>query len=206
MTKQEEPHTHTHAREEVRPEQGPGYHLQHWYDGWQVDMWWSSNSTGGPTELRITTNDPELMARGITTGTLRSIPLADIARELKSDLQRLSREQDIFHVLEPRTDWAMRHIRQTVKDNPKPGRTGRPESFHLAIAVLYVWYVLMREPNPVQDLAEIVGADRRAAANWISLARKNGMLTEAAERQSGGTLTDKAVSLLKAMNESEETN
>lgn len=204
MTEPEEPRPP--ARTDTPLDQRPGYYLQQFYDGWQVEMWWSPDSTGGPTEMRITPTDPELITRGITTGTLRAIPLAEISRELKNDLQHLSRDQSAFQVLESRTDWAMRHIRETVTATPKPGRTGRPQSFHLAVAVLYTWYVLMREPNPVQDLAEITGVDRRAAANWVSLARKNQMLTEAAERQSGGTLTDKAMTLMNAMKEDEGTN
>lgn len=172
----------------------PGLYHQGVYDGWHVEMWWSPGSQGGPTEMRIRTDHPDLIARGITTGTLRSIPLTMITEELRDDLARLSNQA--ADMASATIDKATAYITATMAADPRPGRRGRPDRFHAAVALLYAWYADSRHHNPVGRLAEACGVDRRTASSWVRLARQNGMLTPASERLPGGQPTAKAVAAL----------
>jgi hypothetical protein len=58
----------------------------------------------------------------------------------------------------------------------RPGRAGYPQEFYERIARRYEFLVAMRDPAPIQRIAEEEGASRDSTARWISVARKRGLL------------------------------
>ncbi|MFP3963725.1 hypothetical protein SMC26_15485 [Actinomadura fulvescens] len=186
--------------------------------GWEVRAWWPPGEHGGPRDLHIVPAEdaqPRDLGRGITTGTLRSIPLARLAvkvRELgpspyeptwdADDPEMKPRPEDDRYLLGGALDVITEH----VNADPNPGRRGRPDIFHVAVAHAYAGYAETGYPNPVQMLAEATGVGRRTASNWVVQARAAGMLTQATERQPGGALSDKAISLMEQMIKPKEGN
>jgi hypothetical protein len=174
--------------------------VRHRVGAWLVEMLWPpGDSGGGPKEVRITPHpeaDPVEVSRGITTGTLRAIPLAQTLTQLREEAEAEQRADSVFQRdREIHFERPVRRIRAAVEADPKPGRKGRPDAFFLAVAWAYVWLNHWHTPNPVQQLAEACGVERRLAANWVRLAREKGLLTEATEGFPGGELTLKALQM-----------
>ncbi|MGI5325791.1 hypothetical protein [Actinomadura nitritigenes] len=155
---------------------------------WEITLRWPAPATGGPTEMTIRPHpdaDPRLVSRGLTTGTLRAVPLPELT-------------SDVLHSTSTRTppvDEA-REIRRMVEAAPRPGRKGRPDEFFALVAAVYSAYVDLGHSNPVHMLAEACDAPWRAAANWVHLARKKGFLGPTPERRPGGAPTPKTTRAL----------
>lgn len=161
---------------------------------WEAVLWWPPASGGGPAEIAIRARpgaDPEVVARGITTGTLRSIPVTRITEEMHRRVRKVKDDAG------PSLEDMARRIRDAVELEPRPGRKGRPDAFFADVAAMYAWYVELHYPNPVRMLAEACGLTWKAAARWVRLARVKGFLTAAAGGRPGGELTDKARALLR---------
>ncbi|MFC6886434.1 MULTISPECIES: hypothetical protein [Actinomadura] len=169
---------------------------------WDVAMRWPSLANEGPTEIRISPApgiDPRRLARGITTGVLRAIPLSEVAGEVRG-LWRSAQEgkpdaERVRHSLERMA----RLVREAMQVDPRPGRRGRPDEFYVAVAVIYARYVDLRDPKPVRRVAELCGENWRTVANWVRLARQRGLLTENAGAEADGELTARAAAVLAAM-------
>ncbi|NRQ38263.1 hypothetical protein HII36_41500 [Nonomuraea sp. NN258] len=156
---------------------------------WLVTYIWADDAAqGGPMELSIKPApgaDPAELARGITTSTLRAIPLAQ-AIEGRKKLQTVNQQRHNF-VLHT----AIREIRRMVEEDPRPGSRGRPDLFYVMVAFAYAIQAL-RSKSPVIALAQAADADRRTAENWIRLARERGTLSPPTPGMPGGTWTPKA--------------
>jgi hypothetical protein len=169
---------------------------------WLVRCEWPPGHRGGPTKVTIEPHpdgNPEEIARGITTGTLRKIPLAQtidfVNRAMDVSAQAYASGRTVERAIEM--------IKSMVEANPRPGSRGRPDLFYALVATTYVHRLLTAE-SPVNWLAKETDTDRRTAENWLRLARKHGMLTDPIPGVAGGELTDKATTLLAAFNETEE--
>ncbi|GAA3171535.1 hypothetical protein [Nonomuraea roseoviolacea] len=160
---------------------------------WLVTYAWTDDaSQGGPMELSIRPRpdaDPAELARGITTSTLRAIPLANVieARK-KAQATNQQRHNFVLHA-------ATREIRRMVEEDPRPGSRGRPDLFYVMVAFAYAIQAL-RSKSPVNALAQATGADRRTAENWIRLARERGMISAPTPGMPGGKWTPKAEQVL----------
>ncbi|MFI9598173.1 hypothetical protein [Nonomuraea sp. NPDC052265] len=169
-------------------------------NGWKVVAVWRNDSPG-PVELHITPGDetdPQELA-GITTGTLRSIPLTEITREAREVWEATANMRGLGRS----TATVLRAVKDAIETEPRPGRAGRPDAFYVAIAFLYVVFSLQGH-KAIQRLAEACGVERRTAENWVNHARdKRGMLTASLPGKAGGQLTPKAQALLADANEEE---
>ncbi|WP_431915230.1 hypothetical protein [Nonomuraea jabiensis] len=156
---------------------------------WLVTYVWADDAAqGGPIELSIKPApdaDPAALARGITTSTLRAIPLANVieARK-KAQATNQQRHNFVLHA-------ATQEIRRMVKEDPRPGSRGRPDLFYVMVAFAYAIQAL-RSKSPVNALAQATEADRRTAENWIRLARERGTLSSPTPGMPGGKWTPKA--------------
>lgn len=168
---------------------------------WRVTVRFPPDSPAGrgPTELHITldgTADPQQARRGITTGTLRDIPLKAATEKITHAREVVTHNRTNFYSgHEQDTSRAVQLIRQEVTDRPQPGRAGRPEAFYASIAVAYAHRAAVA-PDPIRWLAQQAGADERTAENWVRQARARGMLTPPRPGVAGGQPTDTATRLL----------
>jgi hypothetical protein len=166
---------------------------------WEAVMWWPPGSTGGPAELTVRAKpgaDPRDVERGISTGTLRSIPLTEGIEEMRQLLQATDELRERMASAEGRVEEAIRYIKEVMETDPKPGRGGRSPVLYAAVALAYSWFTRW-EHDPIGELAKATHVGKQTAANWVRAARGRGMLTRPTRRQAGGRLTDKALELLK---------
>ncbi|MGW2153900.1 hypothetical protein [Nonomuraea sp. NPDC001699] len=160
---------------------------------WLITYVWPDDAAqGGPIELSIKPApgaDPTELARGITTSTLRAIPLAQVI-EGRKKLQTVNqqRHNSVLHA-------ATREITRMVEEDPRPGSRGRPDLFYVMVAFAYAIQAL-RSKSPVNALAQATGADRRTAENWVRLARERGMLSAPMPGMPGGKWSAEAEQVL----------
>ncbi|MBO2457966.1 hypothetical protein [Actinomadura violacea] len=165
---------------------------------WQVTLRWPASGRGGPTEITIAPRpgaDPFQTAQGITSTVLRSIPLNKLTKKMRAALDAEHDGGLVPGTGEP-ADVVADRIRAATERDPTPGRKGRPDEFFALVAALYIWNIDNRHSNPVQRIAESCGSTWRAAANWVRLARRRGLLAEGRERSPGGELTPEALRIL----------
>ncbi|MFD8532117.1 hypothetical protein ACFV0L_32355 [Streptosporangium canum] len=166
--------------------------------GWRVQAVWRDGSAG-PVELHITAK-PDANSRdvqgGITTGTLRAIPLPEMTEEARQPWPMIESATRSLTTHAQTADKAVELIRSTVEAEPRPGRSGRPDLFYALVAYAYFAYSRLGT-NAIRRLAEATGVERRTAENWVNHARdKRGMLTDPPSGKAGGELTEKAKQLL----------
>lgn len=150
---------------------------------WKAVAWWPPGVRGGPHELRLIPDenaDPADVARGISTNTLVTVPLAKMTTE-HSDLA-------------PQTDEALVTLR--ALDQGGRGRMRSP-LWHALIAEEYTRLVASGERKPVQAIAVRTGRSSDAVREWVRKARQLGFLT-AEPGKASGKLTDKARALLES--------
>lgn len=166
---------------------------------WQVYAKWPDDSGGGPTELVIKPHpdaDPEEIARGITTGTLRAIPLPQMVRERhKVKHAVLAEVTPVIKALENNKEtmgWVLASMRDMISAQPRPGRVGRPDVFYACVAFAYTFALLASKGSkagPVSWLTATTKSDRKTVENWIKVARDRGMLSEPRPGIAEGTIT-----------------
>lgn len=140
--------------------------------------------------------DPAQAKRGITTGTLRDIPLKAVTEKIAQlRMAEPPRGPSLYPGQERDTAEAVARIRQEVTSRPQPGRTGRPDAFYASVAVAYANWATIA-PDPIRWLAQQTGADERTAENWVRQARDRRMLTPPRPGVAGGQPTDTAIRLL----------
>lgn len=171
---------------------------------WRVEVLFprdpDSPTGSGPAELHITLDqeaDPRDGRRGITTGTLRDIPLTAVMEKMQriramtlptlADLPGSPREKAAIT--------AMEHIREEITNRPSPGRAGRPELFYARVALAYSYRSVIAS-DPIAWLARQTGVEPRTAENWVRQARQRDMLTEPRPGVAGGQVTEKATNIL----------
>lgn len=182
-------------------ELGAGVELRFTSGAWEVTMRWPVSAVaGGPVEMVIRAVPgaaPEEIEQGITVEVLRSIPLAKVsrvARDQASMVQRMAREDCFSETI----NRLARDINRAAGSVRRPGRAGRPDEFFALVAAIYSWYIDLGYSDPVRKVEEATGCNWRVVANWVRLARKRGMLTDASPGRPGGMLTDRAVWILEA--------
>lgn len=159
----------------------------------EVSMWWPKGATGGPQELVIRPKedaDPEDIARGITTTTLRRIPLTEETDAVRKFL--LSMESTMEKM---EADSSIERLKRIVMETPNPGRMGRADEFYLWVAMAYI-YLSRWADNPTQQLSEATGAGLSSVKTWVRTARQIGILSEG---KSGGRLTEKGEELRESL-------
>lgn len=162
----------------------------------EVVMWWPRGATGGPHELVIRPRedaDPREVERGITTGTLRNVPLIEQTEAVRELLRKVEATVGDAEVNE-----SIRRIRKTIEDMPNPGRAGRPNEFYLWVSLVYA-HLAKWGDKPIQELADKVGVSAASVKTWVRAARNAGMLSEASESRPGGQLTPRARRLLEGV-------
>lgn len=83
-----------------------------------------------------------------------------------------------------------------TKDWPYPGATGHTDEKYAYLAYMYVRFIELAKPNPIDELAQHMDCDRETAASRIAEVRKRGLLTRPKQGVLGGRLTSKAEKLL----------
>lgn len=83
-----------------------------------------------------------------------------------------------------------------TRDWPYPGATGHNDEKYASLSYMYVRFIALAKPNPVDELAQHMNCDRETAASRIAEARKRGLLTRPRQGVFGGRLTSKAENLL----------
>ena len=86
-------------------------------------------------------------------------------------------------------------LRET-KNWPYPGATGHTDEKYAYLAYMYVRFIGLAKPNPIDELAQHMNCDRETAASRIAEVRKRGLLTRPRQGVLGGRLTSKAEKLL----------
>jgi len=79
--------------------------------------------------------------------------------------------------------------------NKRPGRRGRSARDYAAIAALYV--DAYGSGTEVKDVADALGYSTASVRNFLSEARRRGLLTRVGQGRAGGELTAEAIELLK---------
>ncbi|GII92935.1 hypothetical protein [Sinosporangium siamense] len=178
------------------PIDSEGHHHHARIGSWSILCTWDeARKKSGPSQMVITAapdGDPQEIAKGITPGVLRAIPLGDLIKE-----QRMT-VQDATATLREAGVKAAAQVKRMVDDNPRPGRAGRPPVFYAIVASAYTCALVAQEERPVAWLAEQIGADRKTVENWLRLAREEyGMLSPATHGVAGGVMTPKAEQVLR---------
>jgi len=83
-----------------------------------------------------------------------------------------------------------------TQDWPYPGATGHTDEKYAYLAYMYVRFIELAKPNPIDELAQHMNCDRETAASRIAEVRKRGLLTRPRQGVVGGRLTSKAEKLL----------
>ena len=83
-----------------------------------------------------------------------------------------------------------------TQDWPYPGATGHTDEKYAYLAYMYVRFIELAKPNPIDVLAQHMNCDRETAASRIAEVRKRGLLTRPRQGVLGGRLTSKAERLL----------
>jgi hypothetical protein len=83
-----------------------------------------------------------------------------------------------------------------TQDWPYPGATGHTDEKYAYLAYMYVRFIELAKPNPIDELAQHMNCDRETAASRIAEVRKRGLLTSPRQGVLGGRLTSKAEKLL----------
>ena len=83
-----------------------------------------------------------------------------------------------------------------TQDWPYPGATGHTDEKYAYLAYMYIRFIGLAKPNPIDELAQHMNCDRETAASRIAEARKRGLLTRPRQGVLGGRLTSKAEKLL----------
>ena len=83
-----------------------------------------------------------------------------------------------------------------TQDWPYPGATGHTDEKYAYLVHMYVRFIGLAKPNPIDELAQHMNCDRETAASRIAEARKRGLLTRPRQGVVGGRLTSKAEKLL----------
>jgi len=83
-----------------------------------------------------------------------------------------------------------------TQDWPYPGATGHTDEKYAYLAYMYVRFIELAKPNPIDELAQHMNCDRETAASRITEVRKRGLLTRPKQGVLGGRLTSKAEKLL----------
>ena len=83
-----------------------------------------------------------------------------------------------------------------TQDWPYPGATGHTDEKYAYLAYMYVRFIELAKPNPIDGLAQHMNCDRETAASRIAEVRKRALLTRPRQGVLGGRLTSKAEKLL----------
>lgn len=83
-----------------------------------------------------------------------------------------------------------------TKEWPYPGASGHPDEKYAHLAYLYLRFISLAKPNPIDEIARHMDCDRETAASRIAEARNRGLLTRPRQGNVGGKLTSKAEKLL----------
>jgi hypothetical protein len=83
-----------------------------------------------------------------------------------------------------------------TQDWPYPGATGHTDEKYAYLAYMYVRFIELAKPNPIDELAQHMNCDRETAASRIAEVRKRGLLTRPRQGVLGGRLTSKAEKIL----------
>ncbi|GAA4187160.1 hypothetical protein GCM10022252_20230 [Streptosporangium oxazolinicum] len=173
-----------------------GHHHAIRVGSWSVLCTWDGRSKKvGPAQMVIIPHpegDPEEIAKGITPGVLRAIPLGEIIKSERMTTQTAAATLAKKEARESGAS-AASQIKRMVTDQPRPGRAGRPPIFYATVAFAYTSALIAKEDSPVAWLTQQIGADRKTVENWLRLAREeHGMLTTATHGVAEGILTPKA--------------
>lgn len=144
----------------------------------------SRSPDGYPMSMLILpspTADPEVVARGISTTTLRNVPMAEIARQVTAD-------KDARGAIFTLGTFASRN----------PGR--RDDVYYTLLADAYVTMTAAGDRKPMPFLAGILKLSLDTVRGQVREATRRGLLLRSPGR-AGGSLTDKARAILDGTSE-----
>jgi len=158
-------------------------------DGWQVVLWWPHGATGGPQEITIRPRkeaDPSEVARGISTTTLRRLPLAEITRSMQELLAT--------------TDQTQQHVENMTELLRGTLAEGVSVQYLAVLSAAYDYLVKLGQRAPAVILAQWIERSHETVRGHLKQARREGLLTIVPGKP-GGELTSKAKDILSGMGE-----
>lgn len=138
-----------------------------------------------PTELPL---EPEQwLPPPATVGTrrLREVPLGDLDRVARREVAKR------WGRLDP-------EMLDQFEGPARSGRAGRPDEFYVPLVIRYLELVVT-SPHPIPDLGKEVNHNAKTVRNWMSEARRRGLLAGSTRGTAGGYATAKCLELYDAM-------
>jgi transposase-like protein len=143
----------------------------------------------GSTTVELAKQAGDETPAAVTARVLRNLPIGSLVSDLR---------EGIFKTMEEGTHADEFRKFLAGEFSRRPGRRGRPDAFYAEIAQHYVRRLEAGSLTPVRDIAEDLRYSTSMVNNWVSQARKRGLLTEAPPGRAGGDLTTRAAGLLGA--------